>query len=342
MWLLSPRVLPIIMLVVIPFAVSLVVLILNWFGYPVAEIGSIRLAFGERPLSLIISGFYFICIAALVYGFYPIKFSNLKRRGFTDLITEYKYIKNILYAEVPILIVVTIIIVAQFTVPSFGLNNLIRTIVWGEDFPFCQKVMTTNTADLFEQLRPENQTKVLGAIAECIDDVDILIRVGINLAFLINGLMVNLGLSVTAGIIYVILIATKKDIRYHMAKACFEAIPRQKNQTNKVNYFIMGVKFYDKYLRRALNIQINDVKKIYSKIISDPNAEAMDSIMASFDNDEDKLRPVKFFTKMLNIKKTEEFLIDVSFGQKLKDMAIFFATIIPVAVGIIQLLLPKE
>ena len=45
---------------------------------------------------------------------------------------------------------------------------------------------------------------------------------------------------------------------------------------------------------------------------------------------------------MLNIEKTEEFLIDESFGQKLKDMAIFFGTIIPVAVTIIQLLLQKN
>jgi hypothetical protein len=37
MWLLSPRVLPIIMLVVIPFGVSIVVLVLNWYEYPIAE-----------------------------------------------------------------------------------------------------------------------------------------------------------------------------------------------------------------------------------------------------------------------------------------------------------------
>jgi hypothetical protein len=53
----------------------------------------------------------------------------------------------------------------------------------------------------------------------------------------------------------------------------------------------------------------------------------MQSIMASFESDEDKLKPVKFFSRMLNIERTEEFLVDESFGQKLKDMAIFFATI---------------
>jgi hypothetical protein len=107
----------------------------------------------------------------------------------------------------------------------------------------------------------------------------------------------------------------------------------------------MGIKLYDKYLRRTLNVQINDIKKIYSKIMSDSNIdknEAMRSIMGSFESGEDKLKPVKCFSRMLNIKKSEEFLVDESFGERLKDMAIFFATIIPVAVTIIQLLLPKE
>jgi hypothetical protein len=101
-----------------------------------------------------------------------------------------------------------------------GIENLdCKTIIIisrSLDVRFCQNVMTTNTTDLFRQLRPENRTKVLDAITECIDDVDILIRVGINLAFLINGLMVNLGLSVTVGIIYVI--ATKFSLIRPMGK----------------------------------------------------------------------------------------------------------------------------
>jgi hypothetical protein len=44
---------------------------------------------------------------------------------------------------------------------------------------------------------------------------------------------------------------------------------------------------------------------------------------------------------MLNIQEADNFLIDESLGRKIKDLAIFFATIIPVAVTIIQILLPK-
>src|SRR5437879_13101873 len=100
-----------------------------------------------------------------------------------------------------------------------------------------------------------------------------------------------------------VLLRAKKDTRYYMAKTCFEAISKMRDQTAKVNYLIAGIKFYDRYLQRTLNVQINDVKKIYSKIISDSSIdknEAMCSILASFESDEDKLKPVKCISKMLN------------------------------------------
>jgi hypothetical protein len=53
------------------------------------------------------------------------------------------------------------------------------------------------------------------------------------------------------------------------------------------------------------------------------------------------LEPIKSFSKVLNVGDTETFLVDESIGKRIKDMAIFFATIIPVAVAVIQLLLPK-
>jgi hypothetical protein len=43
----------------------------------------------------------------------------------------------------------------------------------------------------------------------------------------------------------------------------------------------------------------------------------------------------------MNVKETETFLVDESIGKRMRDMAIFFATIIPVAITVIQLLLQR-
>jgi hypothetical protein len=54
-------------------------------------------------------------------------------------------------------------------------------------------------------------------------------------------------------------------------------------------------------------------------------------ISESFESN-DKLEPIKCLSKILNVKDTDTFLVDESIGKRIKDMAIFFATIIPVAI----------
>jgi hypothetical protein len=42
-----------------------------------------------------------------------------------------------------------------------------------------------------------------------------------------NGLMINLGISVTAGIIWMVLVAARKDLGYYLAKSLFQTITRE-------------------------------------------------------------------------------------------------------------------
>jgi hypothetical protein len=51
---------------------------------------------------------------------------------------------------------------------------------------------------------------------------------------------------------------------------------------------------------------------------------------------------VKYLSKALNIQDSEQFLVHESLTQQIKALVLFLATIIPVAVAIIQILLPKS
>jgi hypothetical protein len=85
-------------------------------------------------------------------------------------------------------------------------------------------------------------------------------------------------------------------------------------------------------------------KKILSKLIIDfsiDKTEAIHSLTSAFENDNNKLKPAKFLSEIANVQEIKNFLIEESTGQRIKDLAIFFATIIPVGIAIIQLLLPK-
>jgi hypothetical protein len=117
----------------------------------------------------------------------------------------------------------------------------------------------------------------------------------------------------------------------------------KKEESKKAEYLVKGIRIYDKFLRRTLNLEINNSKKIYSKILSDHNInknESMQLISESFES-KDKYEPIKSLSKILNAKNSATFLVDESIGKKIRDMAIFFATIIPVAVTVIQLLLQQ-
>ena len=58
-----------------------------------------------------------------------------------------------------------------------------------------------------------------------------------------------MGFSVTACIIYMILLVVRKEIPFRLAKAFFDRASNEKDETKKADYLIRGIKFYDKYLR---------------------------------------------------------------------------------------------
>jgi len=150
--------------------------------------------------------------------------------------------------------------------------------------------------------------------------------------------MTNLGFSVTAGIIWMILVTARKELRYHFAKVLFQSATHEREGSKKAQYFVKAVKAYDKYLRGTLNLEINNTKKIHSKIIADPDSNKNESIRLiseSFESN-DKVEPIKTLSKLTFEKDDNDtFLVEESIRMRIKDEAIFFATIIPVAIAVI-------
>jgi hypothetical protein len=311
MWLTSSKVLPVIMLVVIPFSVTILAPFLSHL------VPFIITRTGEFPY--VFSPVFLISFSSLVYAFYPIKFRNIQRRGISNILIEQDYIKTILYCEIPTLFVDILVIYLIYI--SLGTTPILYYIYSIGDFlPEEFKIKSIDDDVLGEETR-----EVYGLV-------------------IITALMINLGLSVTAGIFWIIIVTIRKELIYLAAKTLFQTAIQEKEATNKAEYLIKATKTYDKYLRRTLNLEINNAKRIYSKILSDSNLnknESMRQITESFESN-DKLEPIKVLSKIAYVEDDKDtFLVDESTGKRLKDMAIFFATIIPVAVAVIQLLLQK-
>ena len=86
-----------------------------------------------------------------------------------------------------------------------------------------------------------------------------------------------------------------------------------------------------------------NTSKIASKIISDSVREQYDftsSISGAFLKD-NKLEPIEFFLNLLNIKKTEDFLVKESVSNKIKESGAFYGTIITLIVSTITSVMLK-
>jgi hypothetical protein len=135
---------------------------------------------------------------------------------------------------------------------------------------------------------------------------------------------------------------TKKNFRFYYAKGCIQLLSKKTDKSEKMNLLVRALNSYNKYLKKTLKLQINNIDKICSKIISDPfldKHEFTKSISDAFQSD-DKLKPTTQILSFLNIKNTEEFLIKEPLWTKIEEWGTLLVPIITVAISIIQFVLP--
>ena len=118
-----------------------------------------------------------------------------------------------------------------------------------------------------------------------------------------------------------------------------------KDNTGKACDLVTSIESYDKYLRRAINMQINNTNTLYSRIVSCSHEERntiLESLYKAFESDCDKFQPITCILKILNIEDKENFLVKESAVVKIGRIGSYVtATIIPIIISIIQVLLAK-
>jgi hypothetical protein len=134
---------------------------------------------------------------------------------------------------------------------------------------------------------------------------------------------------------------TKKNFRFYYAKGCVHQLLRTTDQAEKMNLLVRALISYNKYLKRTLKLQINNIDSICSKIISDQlldKPEFVNSISSAFQGN-DKLKPTALILNFLKIQKTDQFFIKEPLSEKIKEWGALSAAIIPVVISMIQFIL---
>ena len=144
-------------------------------------------------------------------------------------------------------------------------------------------------------------------------------------------------LTVLAGLLKMVFALSRKRFRLYFAKGCLSIAKNSSDEVEKMEYLIKGLDSYNSFLKRHIKLEVNEIKKIYSKITTLPANEKMDTvnrIIQSFESG-DTLEPVRYLST-LHDNKTELFLAEEPLEKKIKLQVTYAAGIIPVILTVIQ------
>ena len=111
-----------------------------------------------------------------------------------------------------------------------------------------------------------------------------------------------------------------------------------------MRYLIRGLNSYDKYLKRCMNLQMNNLTNIYSKISSatqDEREKIIESLSDFLERGNNTLEPVKYLLTISKIPE-EEFLTEQPLKQKIKEGYTLLIPVFTIVVTLITWFLGKH
>jgi hypothetical protein len=96
-------------------------------------------------------------------------------------------------------------------------------------------------------------------------------------------------LTVLAGLLKMAFALSRKRFRLYFAKGCLSIAKNNNDEVEKMEYLIKGFNSYNSFLKRHMKLEINEIKKIYSKITTLPakeKIELINKIIYSFESED--------------------------------------------------------
>jgi hypothetical protein len=137
-------------------------------------------------------------------------------------------------------------------------------------------------------------------------------------------------------LVYDLLEHARKQFRFYYVEACFEIVNKTRNETDKTEYLIRGLVWYNRFVKRTTKYAI-DIETIYSKIISHSqlsNNVLLDTIVDSFRGG-DELNPMRHMLALLSCWKEGAALVKESLRTKIKESSDLLIPIVTVIITII-------
>jgi hypothetical protein len=130
----------------------------------------------------------------------------------------------------------------------------------------------------------------------------------------------------------------RKDFWFYCCKGYITIMNETENQLEKMKYFRLALKSYDKYLKRLTGFRINSIDRACSRfILSDIEGKnvILESVCSSVQHD--KIELSRYLSKLTNVPEAE-ILAEETLKPKLKSIGAVLAVIVPVTISTIELI----
>ena len=308
----------------------------------------------------------------LVFSVYPAIYPTekfFKNRGNANAVTEYQYIKKILFTFIIAEIIMIIALYSFISYTREDANNLLaqqenlNTTLYNlnttrYNLGAQQENLNTTLYNLLAQ--QENPTATLSQMSNVAQQSSNVTQQINNTLQQMGNINEQQGLYInTINSLYVIIFAlpavlifillklllehARQHFRFYYSQACFEIIKITRSETDKASYTIMGLEWYNKFVKRVTKGGI-DIETIYSKILSLAqlsNNILLDTIVETFHNG-DELKPMRHMLILLSYWKEGATLIKESLRTKIKESSDLLIPIVGVIITILSsFFLPK-
>lgn len=241
-----------------------------------------------------------VFFSSWIYGLHPTFIKTEKffsKRGYDKVVLEYEFVKKLLLVMIILLTIVLIILNSNWFYQKNTLTN---------------NTLTNNTLTILDMLRE---------------------KPSLNPSLIVfSSILTYIAI---AAILRITLLNLKKEFRFYFAKGCCKIISANNDNVEKIKYLFLLLSSYNKYLQRNLKIEINDIKKIYSIILSkeiNQQNEIIESICTSLEGD--KLKLARYLSTIQNIPDSE-YYIKVSLFEQLKPIGAFLAAVTTIVISMI-------
>lgn len=149
------------------------------------------------------------------------------------------------------------------------------------------------------------------------------------LQFLVYDIVIGAGLRFLTQI-------AKKEFRFYLAKGYCIIATKKEDEFEKSRYLSLALESYNKYVRRRSEVEIKDIKKIYSRFLyadDEEKNQIIKSICESLEGD--RLKLARYLSSVYKVPETE-FFVSESITQKLEKVGTLLVVAIPIIISIIQ------